>query len=272
MMDAIERRVSVRSYEKRPLSYEDEITVRGILEDAEKKAGPFGHTVRFFDSVNKTEDGAAIGAHGSIKHPPMYMGGLVKNTFEGMVDYGFLFEEVILRVTEAAIGTVWLGGPFDGGDFDVKNHWHEVIPAVSPVGYPAKASMRETLEHGVGGARRRKPMDEVFFMGERLDPLPTDHKHIRHLKAVQAAPSAANRQPWRIVLKEGVFHLFLHRDVKYSGDTAMDIQAIDAGIALSHLHLALREDGWETTFTSEKPFDLGGSEYVLSLKASRPDA
>lgn len=271
LKDAIGKRQSVRSYEKRPLTYEDEETVRTILEEAQKKEGPFGHQARFFASVNKIEDEHKTGTYGFIKHAPMYVGGVVKNTYEALVDYGFLFEEAILRITAEEIGTVWLGGPFDDDDFDVKTHWHEVIPAISPVGYPAKDAMRETLDSGVVGSRRRMPPKKLFFEGESLSPVSEDHRHMKYLDALREAPSASNKQPWRVVLKDDAFHLYLERDGAYTDRKAMDMQAIDAGIALSHLHLTLVEDGYTTGFEHDKPFDFDGAEYVMSVTATKRD-
>jgi len=41
MKNAIEKRISVRSYEKRSLSKDDVRVVQDILDDVEKKKGPF---------------------------------------------------------------------------------------------------------------------------------------------------------------------------------------------------------------------------------------
>jgi nitroreductase len=61
---------------------------------------------------------------------------------------------------------------------------------------------------------------------------------------VRLGPSASNKQPWRIVLKEGGFHFFLDRDKAYSAMMPVaDLQRIDLGIAMCHFQLAAAELG-----------------------------
>jgi len=57
---------------------------------------------------------------------------------------------------------------------------------------------------------------------------------------VRIAPSASNKQPWRIVKIEGAWHFFLERTKGY-GDGIIfkllklaDIQRLDMGIAMCH--------------------------------------
>ena len=269
MKKAIKRRKSIRSYEKTPLSSKDKQNVKDILKTVQKKKGPFGHHVRFFFVDNKDEDSKKIGTYGFVKNPPAFVGGVVKNSFEGMIDFGFLFEEVILRLTKENLGTVWLGGTFKRSDFDVEVGGEEIIAAVSPVGYPHTPSLREKVIRGFAGAHKRKPFDELFFTGKNLSALDENNPYHSYLEAVQVGPSASNKQPWRVVLLDDTFHLYLKRTKGYGGKLSMDIQAIDMGIALSHLYLTLKEDGYSPSFVHEKPMDLNDSDYVLSIKTTQ---
>ena len=54
------------------------------------------------------------------------------------------------------------------------------------------------------------------------------------LKAVQWAPSAVNRQPWRVVRVGDDFHFFEKRDLAGGGRYRWDVQKIDVGIAVCH--------------------------------------
>ncbi len=268
MIEAIEKRVSVRSYLKQPLSVEDMAKVTEILEFVSEKKGPFSHKVRFFFVDNENKNGKKIGTYGFIKNPPTFIGGVVENSVEGMVDFGFLFEEVILRLTNEGLGTVWLGGTFDRNDFDVEVKDNEVIACVSPVGYIASKSLREKVIRGFSRANQRKPFDELFFLGSDLFPFPKDHPYRKYLEAVQVAPSASNKQPWRIILDNDAFHLYLKRTKGYGNKLKMDIQAIDMGIALSHLYLSLKEDSICVEFMDEESFEIDGAEYIISLKVN----
>ena len=266
MIEAIENRRSVRNYQKKALSVDDATRVQEILEFMQAQKGPFGHHVNFFFVDNKNPDGKKIGTYGFIKHPPTFIGGVVKNTLDGMVDFGYLFEQVILLLTMNHLGTVWLGGTFTRDDFSIDHEEDEIIACVSPVGYPANKSMREKVIRGFSKADKRLPFDELFFYGKDLKALPRNHKYRPYLEAVQVGPSASNKQPWRIVLVDQTFHLFLKRTKGYGTSLKMDIQAIDMGIALSHLYLSLREDGLKVSFEEKKPFALEGAEYIMSLK------
>ncbi|MFW5913831.1 MAG: nitroreductase family protein [Bacillota bacterium] len=269
MKDVIKNRISVRSYQKRPLSQDDEKTVRRILDDVQEKKGPFGHTARFFTLPSKGEGGKYLGTYGFIKQAPYFIGGVIENSFEGMVDYGFLFEEVILRLTEKDFGTVWLGGTFkrERFEFEVDVKKGEIIPAISPVGYSAEQSMRERVLRGFTKAKTRKPYDELFFTPD-LEPVAKDNVFKEYLELLRLAPSASNKQPWRVIVEDNVFHLFLERTEGYAKHLPTDIQAIDMGIALAHLYLPIKEDGYTSEIIQNKPKDVEGWEYVISLEVN----
>jgi len=266
MQKIIEKRVSVRSYQKIPLTDFDQKKVKETLESVEKKSGPFHNKVRFFYSKNEVKDGGKIGTYGFVKNPPAFIGGVVKNTLSGMVDFGFLFEEVILRLTELHLGTVWLGGTFNRKDFDVEVNEGEIIAAVSPVGYEAAKTINEKVIRNFIKANKRKPFDELFFSGYDLNKIKEDHPYYQYLKAVQSGPSASNKQPWRIVIIDDMFNFYLKRTKGYGNMLKLDIQAIDIGIALSHLYLTLVEDNYSPVFLEEKPLDLEDAEYIISIK------
>lgn len=269
MKDAMKKRISVRSYDKSPLSDEAINTVKRILNDVERKQGPFGHGVRFFTKSNSVEGGKTLGTYGFIKHAPYFIGGVIENTFKGMVDYGFLFEEVILRLTEEDLGTVWLGGTFkrDHFNFDAEVKEGEIIPAISPVGYSGEQSMREKILRGFTKAKSRKPFDELCFTPS-LEPLPSNHVFREYLELMRLAPSASNKQPWRVVVEDNLLHLYLERTSGYAKHLPTDIQGLDMGIALFHLYQSIKEDGYSPEFLDEKPMEFRGTEYVLSLRVN----
>lgn len=265
MKSAIEKRISVRSYEKKPLSNEDFLKVKDLLETYKNRKGPFDNSVNFFITDNKSQNGGKIGTYGFIKNPPAFIGGVVKNTKYGLVDFGFLFEEIILKLTQSGLGTVWLGGTFNRDDFSVEVKEDEIIAAISPVGYPANQSLREKMIRGLSRANTRLPFDDLFFLGESLEKVDKSHKHYHCLEAVQAGPSASNKQPWRIILVDDTFHFYLKRTKGYGNIMKMDIQAIDIGIAISHLYHYLKEDNYPMIFTKDNQIELENSEYIISL-------
>ena len=54
------------------------------------------------------------------------------------------------------------------------------------------------------------------------------------LDAVRWAPSAANRQPWRVVKNNENYHFYLKHPEGYSAGAEWDVQKIDLGIAICH--------------------------------------
>jgi hypothetical protein len=94
------------------------------------------------------------------------------------------------------------------------------------------------------GSDKRKPFGELFFSRDFSQHLSENEKE-RYgyaLEMLRLAPSASNKQPWRIVLKDNVFHFFLQRTPNYNNLIKhSDLQRIDMGIAMSHFDLALTE-------------------------------
>jgi hypothetical protein len=87
------------------------------------------------------------------------------------------------------------------------------------------------------------------------------------LEMVRIAPSASNKQPWRIVRKGDAFHFCLSRTAGYGGVfKGIDLQRIDIGIAMAHFEHSSRELGVNGDW---KVMDHGmalpgGVQYVIS--------
>jgi nitroreductase len=101
----------------------------------------------------------------------------------------------------------------------------------------------------------------LFFeraVGVGLKPADTG-KFAELLEVVRWAPSASNKQPWRLVRSGADWHLYLERTPGY-GQGALssrlkmaDLQRVDMGIAMCHLQLAAREQGLSGRWSMEKP-------------------
>lgn len=266
MLETIKQRTSIRNYEKKPLTNQDLRLVMEILSQANQKIGPFGHQAKFFYTENQKGNNKQYGTYGFIKHAPAFIGGVITNTIEAMVDFGYLFEEVILQLTAINLGTVWLGGTFKRSEFDIEMNESDIIAAISPVGYPKNKSMREKVIRSLIKADQRIDFNKLFFWGEKLEQLPSNHPYHPYLEAVQIGPSASNKQPWRVIIDKDMFHVYIKRNAGYGNQLNFDIQAIDIGIALVHLDLTLQEDHYKTTFITQKPFDFDGLDYITSIR------
>ena len=72
------------------------------------------------------------------------------------------------------------------------------------------------------------------------------------MEMVRLAPSAVNKQPWRVVVEDDAVHFFEKHSLGTEGGS-MDMQRIDVGIAVCHFHLALLETGRTGHFERKMP-------------------
>ncbi len=92
------------------------------------------------------------------------------------------------------------------------------------------------------------------------------------LEMTRLAPSASNRQPWRIVKESGKnrFHFFIQRSSKYQNLLKMggipDLQLVDLGIAVCHFDLSLKMNHIHGQWKDEDPGIScpDDTEYIIS--------
>ena len=82
------------------------------------------------------------------------------------------------------------------------------------------------------------------------------------------APSAVNKQPWRVIVTGNGCHFYEKRDRGYSGEKTGDLQKIDVGIALCHFISGLEERGRKPEMTVENPGIAvpEGVEYIATVR------
>lgn len=244
MIEAIKKRISVRTYQKKGLLKDDELKVMNIIEDVKKLKGPFGHSISFFfyDTPRMGDLKSQIGTYGFIKNYKSFIVGKIEHSFEALVDFGFIFEHLILRLTAIDLGTCWLGGTFNRSVFDQTRQPHEIVPAITPVGYPnEKKSIHEKIVRRASQGDLRKPFDELFYHESFHEPLDPSHPLSSYLELVRIGPSASNKQPWRCIVDDGIVHFYLQRTKDYGKMLPYDIQALDIGIAICHFTVGLDE-------------------------------
>lgn len=145
----------------------------------------------------------------------------------------------------------------------------EVMPAVTPLGYPAaKKSVRESLMRKAIKADNRLAFETLFFRNTFQEPLsPESAGRFREaLEMVRLAPSAGNKQPWRAVVCDNVVHFYEKRTM--SPNALGDIQKVDIGIALAHFALTMEESGVDAAFFADDP-GVGrdiDTEYIISCR------
>lgn len=295
--ELVRTRISIRRYVAEPLAG----PAREELERACHllRRGPFGAECRFAlldvggGMAGRGKPGSAgedtaeqpqrLGTYGMIRGARTFLAGAVRTADRAFEDFGYLLELLVLKATDLGLGTCWLGGTFHRSSFAraLGLREGELLPAVTPVGLAAERRdlLERVIRFGAGSARRR-PWAELFFDGGRGRALSETGAgaYAEPLEAVRLAPSASNRQPWRLLRERegGPFHLFLERTPGYGRLAGSDLQRLDMGIAMAHFELAVAETGLGGGWTrlSESP-ELAGKpgglkpEYVATW---RPEA
>ena len=249
--ETILTRKSVRSYDGRPIE-------GAVLEQVKAFAAgienPFGIPVTFV-FLDAREKGLSSPV---LTGEPLYVAGKVPRVPYADVAFGFAMEQLLLYAWSLGLGSVWIGGTMKREQFEaaVGLEPGERMPCVSPLGYPApKRSLRETLMRKGVGADSRLNGEKLFFDGAFGTPLIGKALEPWNdlMELVRWAPSAVNKQPWRVVAKDGRFHFYLKHDKGYVSDAVGDMQKIDVGIALCHLVLGAEEKGLAARVTVADP-------------------
>ncbi len=245
--DLIRARCSWRSYAGAPLP--EDIRRKLTTALTELPGPPFGSRTRFA-LVDAGVEGArrVPGTYGVIRGARDFIVAAVKDGEKNLEDYGYLFEQVILLATALELGTCWMGGTLKHTVFAEKINLDEAeeLPCISPVGVRAAAkTMLDTVFSAGARSRKRKSWAELFFAGTFSRPLSPEQAAncAEALEMVRLAPSASNRQPWRLIKTDGAVHFFLQRNRGFRKLFKADLQRIDLGIAMCHFDLTVRETG-----------------------------
>lgn len=270
--ELIRMRTSRRTYQAEPLSGD-------ILKSIEQKTGEISRgllgTAMEFSLVNLHDFSnrkLKLGTYGFIQGARHFIAGQVKPSREAFLDYGCVMENLILEFTRMGLGTCWLGGTFDRGEFAKAISLKKgcVIPAITPVGFATSSrGLGDRIIRLGAGSNNRLPRERLFF--DKVTGLPVDfpdsHPYSHILDAVRLAPSASNNQPWRIVADGSEFRFYIARKPGYQkAFSGIDLQMIDIGIAMAHFDQVAREydkDPEWTILPGTPPHE--GCEYVISV-------
>ena len=265
VVDIIQQRYSCRIYRTEPLNP----TTRQKLEDylLTLRQGPFGSQARF-KLVAATEHDRqslrGLGTYGFIHGATGFIIGAVRSSSRDLEDYGYLMEDAILFATDRGLGTCWLGGSFTRSSFSEKITLTagEELPAVTATGYPVSHGRSLDPVRIPAHSDRRLPFEELFYGGGFNQPLlaGSGGEYALPLEMVRKAPSASNRQPWRVVVEGDSCHFYLRRTRGYTTGQRflgflriVDLQRVDMGIAMCHFEMAALEAGLTGRWVDSDP-------------------
>lgn len=233
--ELITSRYSVRNYNDAPLS-------KDIIEKIENyihtPTNPFNKKIRIKlikkDDSNKD---LKLGTYGVIKGANYFLAAACENDDLSLISLGYTLEKVVLYCTSLGLDTVWLGGTFNKGGFAKAMNLgeNEILPIVSPVGY--EGGKKSIIGSLIGSNKnKRKPYSEIFFNNNFDTPLNAinSNEYLEPLEMLRLAPSAVNKQPWRVLKENNNIHFYLSNTKGFT--------KIDIGIALCHFHLTAIEN------------------------------
>nr|WP_297704571.1 nitroreductase family protein [uncultured Butyrivibrio sp.] len=264
-LDLVKTRRSVRSFDGKEINTQ---VLNELKNFAEEITNPYGVKIRF-----AFLDAAANGLSSPvITGEKTYVSAVVSKTEHAEEAYGYSFQKLLMKAHELGLGTVWIGGTMPRDKFEKASELKdgEFMPCVSPLGVTAKKmSLKETLMRKGVKADLRMGFEELFFNGNFKTPL--DERSAKErglyddLEAVRFAPSAVNKQPWRIVIDGKKAHFYERHDKGYITPD-YDLQKIDVGIALYNFETQMLSECRKPVLSMEAPeIDVpDGMDYIAT--------
>ena len=176
-------------------------------------------------------------SYGMFKGVRNYLAPVIDPTFPDAEERaGYFAEQFVMACVESGLGTCFVSGTFSRDNVDVRTEVYETVPFVVPFGFDeGKPSLIARI---TASAAHRKRMDaRDFFDGTEDEYASALHEFPwlqTGLEAVACAPSALNRRPVRISVKE----IDGERRVVASVPD-LKTQAIDLGIAKFNFQAAV---------------------------------
>lgn len=232
--------------------------LRAYLENAET---PFGSDVRLsLVDLNETPGllTSAKETYGVVRGARYVIAAAVPETADfALVQVGYAVERAVLLATALGLASCIVGGTFRREKLAdaLRLAEGEILPVVVPIGCEAeKSSLLDRLTRRAAKSTQRAELEDISFEGDFDHPI--NHisagKLYPALEAVRLAPSARNRQPWR-VLRDGK-RVHFYKDTSCGRGSGYDMQEIDMGIAMCHFALAAADDGNAGSFSWKTPY------------------
>ena len=250
-MELVRHRRSVRTFDGRALSQEDADRLMACAQSAEN---PYGLPIEF-RLLSLSRDGLSTPV---IIGADTFIAGRMRRVEHAEEAFGYAFETVVLEAERMGLGTTWIAGTMDRAAFERAMDISEgyVMPCVSPVGYPArKMSVRETMMRKGIRADSRDAFSAICFDRSFESPLtPEKAGALRDaLEMVRWAPSAVNRQPWRVIVDGKRVHFYEKKSRGFTDAQGWDIQKVDMGIAMCHFVRGVNMTGGKAAFMLADP-------------------
>lgn len=248
-LQLIERRRSVRQFEQ-GMDAATVARVKGICQGDEGcNSSPL--ELRLLPaSQAKTAVGSFLGLGRVLA--PWYIAAISPADKDSLLNLGYCTERAMLEMTALDLGTCWLGHLVNRERFaaDLGIEQGSGVRALVAWGRPRDSST--SLRPGKRVLPGKLAVYDSDCSGSESWPVV--------LEAVRWAPSAINRQPWRLWFTAGAVHLY-----STSKRLARAYTPIEMGIALCHIELACRQLAIPGKITTADHPQRRGWEYWASF-------
>lgn len=234
-LDLIKNRRSVRTYDGNGLSLDELELINNLIDNIDN---PFNEKVKYILLNAKDNDLSSP----VIVGENYYLISIINKKDNYQLALGYTFEDLILKLEEKCLSSVMLAGTYKKDLFlkAINLSEDEDIIIVSPVGHKAnKMSTREKLMRKGVDADNRLEFSKLFFENDFEHQISKSSEFYEALEALRLAPSAANKQPWRVLLNNEGAHFYKKENKGYES-----IQLVDIGIALRHFTIFCNKEGY----------------------------
>ena len=245
-------RHSIRSFEQRQLSLADQAHIKIILNNT-KPLIPDNKFETVLKSKIKGEDLVEIlGVYGRFIAPPYYLVPYIIGSNNALADLGYREEQIAVRLWSKGIGSCFIGCL---SRQEKVRHLFQLpteaqIAAFLVFGYPGGGFSFETITKATKsliGKSGRKPVEDLFFYDSFENPVKPEGLWEKVVEAARFAPSAINAQPWRFLLRNREFYLFVLRNNRnYILPENQDYCFHDGGICMANIDLAVSSFGLQS--------------------------
>lgn len=220
LKEAIEKRISRRSYTGEEMSLKEKNRINGLIDRINRTTGM---------SIELIEDGSSLvsgmkgyGFFKNVKEVIVLKGKKdIKNLKEKVGYYG---EIIVLEAEKLNLGTCWVGGTYDRKSKLVDVSEDEVVVSLITIG---KVQENTTLKENVIRKMIHRKSKSIYDMSDCDMDMPD--WFVDGMKSVVRAPSAINSQKTVISLKNGIVYAGIAMDYPFD--------EVDLGIAKLHFEI-----------------------------------
>jgi hypothetical protein len=253
MIQAINLRKSIRNYKVESISTEYLQKVKSIINEAK----PLHHNIPMESFL--IEDGKKIidtfkglvGKYTKVT-APHYIA-FTSETMKGHLEnIGFIGEEIVLKLTELGLGTCWVGAAIKEEQFKtiVKVQPNQSYIILIAFGYPVEELKPVT---------NRKRLDKSKVVSGTYEK---EYEPV--IQSFIDAPSAVNSQPWKLLINQNKFDLYLENKNFLTKKLLKDMNHIDMGIGVNHLYNSATELGLNVELKQASHLEVPGALYIIT--------